>query len=132
MAKCGFAAVINEDKVLLVQIAPPYTPAHYWNFPGGVIELSEQIEHGVAREVLEETGIVCAVGPLVESFTTPDNEIYRYKATFVSGTITIQESEIEAAGWFSFQEALKLPLAFDVRSQIETLQQAASHAPNTK
>ena len=44
MATCAFAIIKNtDDKVLLVQIAPPFREDHKWNFPGGVIEDGEEI-----------------------------------------------------------------------------------------
>ncbi len=33
----------------------------HWEMPGGVLELDEQIEHGVQREVAEETGTTITV-----------------------------------------------------------------------
>lgn len=35
-----------------------------WQPPGGVLELNETIEEGLRREILEESGIQIAVGPL--------------------------------------------------------------------
>jgi ADP-ribose pyrophosphatase YjhB (NUDIX family) len=42
--------------------------AGQWTLPGGRLELGESLETGVAREALEETGLVVDVGPLVEAF----------------------------------------------------------------
>jgi ADP-ribose pyrophosphatase YjhB (NUDIX family) len=42
--------------------------AGQWSLPGGRLERGETLEAGVAREVLEETGLVVEVGPLVEVF----------------------------------------------------------------
>lgn len=33
----------------------------YWSLPGGLLETGETLEEGVAREVLEETGLVVKV-----------------------------------------------------------------------
>lgn len=48
------AAIVREDgRVLLTQ---RHDNGH-WEAPGGVLELNETIEDGVAREVAEETGL---------------------------------------------------------------------------
>jgi 8-oxo-dGTP diphosphatase len=39
-----------------------------WSIPGGTLELGESLEEGVARELLEETGIVVRVLELIEVF----------------------------------------------------------------
>lgn len=39
-----------------------------WSIPGGMLELGETIEAGVARELLEETGIAVRVVQLIEVF----------------------------------------------------------------
>jgi 8-oxo-dGTP diphosphatase len=39
-----------------------------WSIPGGTLELGETLEHGVARELLEETGIEVRVLELIEVF----------------------------------------------------------------
>jgi 8-oxo-dGTP diphosphatase len=39
-----------------------------WSIPGGTLEIGETLEEGVARELLEETGIVVRVLELIEVF----------------------------------------------------------------
>ena len=124
MAKCAFAVVKNKDgKILLVQIAPPFKEDHKWNFPGGVIEDGEDIEIGLAREVLEETNIVCEIINMIDKFSTydPDNEIHIFNGTYVSGEIKPQLHEILQAKWFTIEEALELPMANNSKSYLDTL-----------
>ena len=46
----------SGDRALLVRRArPPLAPI--WSFPGGGVEIGEQLEEAAAREVLEETGL---------------------------------------------------------------------------
>ena len=40
--------------------------AGQWSLPGGMLEVGETLAAGVAREVLEETGLVVEPGPVVE------------------------------------------------------------------
>ena len=42
--------------------------AGQWSLPGGTLEVGETLEAGTAREILEETGLVVDVGPVVEVF----------------------------------------------------------------
>ena len=42
--------------------------AGHWSLPGGLLELGEALEAGVAREMLEETGLVVTVGAVIEVF----------------------------------------------------------------
>ena len=39
-----------------------------WSIPGGTLELGETLEEGVARELLEETGLTIRVIELIEVF----------------------------------------------------------------
>ena len=59
--------IIDEGKVVLVR--RKYEPlAGQWSLPGGRLELGETLEAGLAREMVEETGLVVRVGPVVDVF----------------------------------------------------------------
>ena len=45
-----------------------------WSIPGGTLELGETLEEGVARELLEETGVKVRVLELIEVFDRIYNE----------------------------------------------------------
>ena len=61
------AVILHDGKVVLVKRR--HEPlAGQWSLPGGTLELGETLEAGVAREMLEETGLVVDVGPVIEVF----------------------------------------------------------------
>jgi 8-oxo-dGTP diphosphatase len=61
------AVILYEGKVVLVK--RKYEPlAGQWSLPGGRLELGETLEAGLAREMLEETGLGVQVGPVVDVF----------------------------------------------------------------
>ncbi len=64
----GVGAVIMRDgKVVLVKRR--FEPlAGQWSLPGGRLELGETLEAGLAREMLEETGLHVEVGPVIDVF----------------------------------------------------------------
>ena len=65
----GIGAVVLDDRRRVVLVKRRYEPlAGQWSLPGGALELGETLEAGVAREILEETGLIVDVGPMVEAF----------------------------------------------------------------
>lgn len=61
------AVIIADGKVVLIK--RKYEPlAGQWSLPGGRLELGESLEAGLAREMLEETGLEIDVGPVIEVF----------------------------------------------------------------
>jgi ADP-ribose pyrophosphatase YjhB (NUDIX family) len=61
------AVIVADGKVVLIRRR--YEPlAGRWSLPGGTLELGETLEDGVAREMLEETGLEVEVGPVIEVF----------------------------------------------------------------
>ncbi len=61
------AVIVEAGKVVLVRRR--FEPlAGRWSLPGGMLELGETLEAGVAREMREETGLDVEVGPVIEVF----------------------------------------------------------------
>ncbi|MFO7250356.1 MAG: NUDIX hydrolase [Actinomycetes bacterium] len=101
------------DRVLLVK--PNYRPG--WSIPGGVVEGAEYPHRAAEREVLEELGLHITPGELlVVHWQLPDGDRPRSLVTFVfdGGTlpggekITLQEEELDAYGFFPWEEAAEL------------------------
>ncbi len=65
----GIGAVVVNDDDRVVLVKRRHEPlAGQWSLPGGALELGETLEAGVAREILEETGLVVDVGDVIEVF----------------------------------------------------------------
>src|SRR5256884_5634431 len=57
--------VIDQGRTLLIRRGSEPLLGE-WSIPGGTLELGESLEEGVARELLEETGIEVRVLELIE------------------------------------------------------------------
>jgi 8-oxo-dGTP diphosphatase len=59
--------VIENDRALLIRRGTEPLIGQ-WSIPGGTLELGESLQTGVARELLEETGLEVRVLDLIEVF----------------------------------------------------------------
>ncbi len=64
--------IIDQGRALLIRRGSEPLLGE-WSIPGGTLELGETLEEGVARELLEETGLTVRVIELIEVF----DRIYR-------------------------------------------------------
>ena len=61
------AVIVAEGKVVLIR--RKYEPLKgQWSLPGGMVEVGEPLETALMREMMEETGLVVDVGPVIEVF----------------------------------------------------------------
>lgn len=65
----GVGAVIVDGAARVLLVKRRFEPlAGQWSLPGGAVDVGETLVECVAREMLEETGLVVEVGPVVEVF----------------------------------------------------------------
>ena len=75
--------------------------APQWRFLGGFLHPRERVEDALAREILEETGLVVEVGPILEVVTGYRWErvelVFAYRVT--SGSVALTEEVVELRGF---------------------------------
>lgn len=109
---CG-CIVIKNHKVLIVS-AKDDNGAIFWSFPKGHQEENESDTETAIRETREETGInpiITDKNPIIVKHPVHNNTAMKFIHFFIATTKTnqtdIQEDEIEATEWVSFEEASK-------------------------
>ena len=76
------AVVVEENRVLLVRRGQEPLKGK-WSLPGGMLELGETLEDGVAREVSEETGLSVEPVELIELLDKVHRENGRVRYHYV-------------------------------------------------
>jgi ADP-ribose pyrophosphatase YjhB (NUDIX family) len=64
----GVGGVVIEDRRALLIKRGTEPLLGQWSIPGGTLELGESLQDGVARELLEETGLEVRVLDMIEAF----------------------------------------------------------------
>ena len=102
----------RDDQVLLIRRGTPPRLGQ-WSLPGGRIETGERARDAALRELMEETGIVAQLGPLIDVVDGIFPEIGRhyvlidYFATWISGEPIAGDDAADAKFW-PVTEALAL------------------------
>jgi acetyl-CoA carboxylase carboxyl transferase subunit beta len=121
------AVVINDGRILLIRRAGG-AYADYWAVPGGHQRRGETMRDAVAREVLEETGLIVEVGDPVwvgDILDESDPPAYHYTvvdflATVVGGELSAGDDADEAR-WVPVDEVRVMrltPTMFDLIDEL--------------
>ena len=101
----------NKGQVLLTK----HSQNKHWGFPKGLIDPGQTSEETALREVKEEGGveaeILGKVGYSKYVYTFKGEKIFKvvtyYMMKYISGDPKDHDWEMEEAGWFEVEEALK-------------------------
>ncbi len=101
------AVIVEAGKVVLIRRR--YEPLKgHWSLPGGTVEVGEALEAALTREMVEETGLVVEVGPVIEVFDRimrDEQQRVRYHFVLIdylcwpSGGALQAGSDVDAAIW---------------------------------
>ncbi|MFC0225817.1 pyrimidine (deoxy)nucleoside triphosphate diphosphatase [Serratia aquatilis] len=108
------AAIIEKDgKILIAQRDNNSDQAGLWEFPGGKVDAHESQQQALARELLEELGIVANVGSYVASNEWQQSEriirLHAWRVETFSGDLQLHCHS--AFIWITPQQARDYPLA---------------------
>jgi 8-oxo-dGTP diphosphatase len=83
------------------------SPRRDWEFPGGQVEEGEDLVSALVREVLEETGVRVAVGPLVGVYSNVRSHIVMldFLCEFLDGPPTTSDESLSVE-WVERVEAI--------------------------
>ncbi len=107
--------VIKGGEILLIRRGREPFRGHH-ALPGGFVDYGEKVEDAVAREVLEETGLITEASWLLGVYSDPGRDPRGHTVSVVyvmelrGGSVRAGD-DADTAGWFPFDSLP--PLAFD-------------------
>jgi len=95
----------DEGRYLLVQ-----SRRRGWEFPGGFVGADETIRDASKREVKEESGLAIQLTRYLgcEQDMSKLTIVFIFAGKPVGGTLDVGDFEVEDAGFFSYEEAMRL------------------------
>ena len=104
---------------LLLARSHRYPPGLY-SVLAGFVEPGETLEECVRREIKEEVGIavknICYFGS--QPWPFPNSLMIAFTAEYAGGDITVEEEEIEEAGWFTAGELPDVPSPMSISRRL--------------
>lgn len=120
----GVVCLVNDAILLIQRGSSPF--AGSWAVPGGKVEFGEPMREAAAREVLEETGLVVAVGEVAWLGETISEDAHfvliDFFATVIGGSLQAGDDAVDAR-WVPVSELGDFsltPTMYDLLDEILT------------
>jgi mutator protein MutT len=121
----GVGAVLICERKILLERRKNDPGKGKWSIPGGLVELGENVEQTVVREVQEETGL--EVGKpehidVVDSITKDPNGVVKYHFVIIDYFVKLEggalkpSSDAEELRWVAFDQVEKYDLTKSFRT----------------
>ena len=117
------ALIIREGKILMSQRNDPHVPEVHgrWEFPGGSVEMGEDIEETLKREVYEEAGYAIEIVDQIRYVGIDEVQRFEkhvhfqvyllmYITRIIGGDGKGSDEEVLDKRWFGLDEVLSYPL----------------------
>jgi len=102
--------LVERDQEFLLARSRHFLPGMY-SVLAGFVEPGESLEEAVVREVKEEVGVdikdIKYFGS--QPWPFPHSLMIGFTATYAGGEISLNDSEIEDAGWFTVNNLPRIP-----------------------
>jgi 8-oxo-dGTP diphosphatase len=115
MLDAVIAVITKGEKVLLIQRAPGIRGGGYWAPVSGEVEPGESQEAAVAREAMEEVGLVVRpIRKVWENVSTRGTfRLHWWIAEYVGGELALNAAEVSDARWLTVDEICRLDGTFE-------------------
>lgn len=124
---CVIGLVIKGDEILLVR-KPEWADGRF-GLVAGFVEFGECLEEAMAREVLEETGLIINNIRYLGSqcWPFPSQLMTGFVADYVSGEIVLETAELADGGWYKLDQLPTIPPKRSIARYL--IDQAADYLP---
>lgn len=118
LSPCVIMAVTDGDKLLLAR--DKKSRSGRYSILAGFVEPGETLEHAVAREVFEETGL--DVGNIKyfssQPWPFPHQIMVGFTAEYIAGEINVDTRELIDAKWFEISDLPETPGKYSIAGQL--------------